>query len=235
MRDEGGPALRDEEQRAELASFLDRIEKKPLPVHVTPVVREMVEAIGDTFPFGLGKALDLLLRPRIADRTLGLLGKRGARLDLLLRNAVDPDSSRIDLASNPATAEFVARPLPGFTPDSMIAELRAIAGELIELELLRYEPPPREIDMGLYGVLARVMRETDPKGLPIPYVLARGETDARFFALLGIQTYGFLPMHLPAGLNFTKLIHAADERIPAEALDSGSDAIFKVLHRFHEA
>jgi acetylornithine deacetylase/succinyl-diaminopimelate desuccinylase-like protein len=218
-----------------LPSFLERIDKKRLPVHVTSTVREMVETVGDAFPLGLGGALKLLLRPRIADRTLGLAGKRGARLDLLLRNAVDPGSGRIQAASNPATAEFVARSLPGFSPDDTIAELRTLAGELIELELLRCEPPPREIDMGLYRVLARVMRETDPKGIPVPYVLARAETDARFFARLGIQTYGFLPMHLPPALNFTKLIHAADERIPAEALDSGSDAIFKVLHRFHEA
>jgi acetylornithine deacetylase/succinyl-diaminopimelate desuccinylase-like protein len=104
----------------------------------------------------------------------------------------------------------------------MMAELETLAGELVEFELLRYEPPPREIDMGLYRVLARVMRETDPKGVPVPYVLARAETDARFFARLGIQTYGFLPMHLPPALNFRKLIHAADERIPAEALDSGA-------------
>jgi acetylornithine deacetylase/succinyl-diaminopimelate desuccinylase-like protein len=143
--------LRDE-KLAELASFLERIDRKRLPVHVTPAVREMVETIGDAFPFG----------------------------------------------SNPATAEFVARALPGFSPDDMMAELRTLAGELVERELLRYEPPPPlEIDMGLYGVLARVMRETDPNGVPVPYVLARAKTDARFFARLGIQTYGFLPMHLP--------------------------------------
>jgi acetylornithine deacetylase/succinyl-diaminopimelate desuccinylase-like protein len=231
--DEGGSTLLRNDGLAELASFLQRIDQERLPVHVTPVVREMVEAIGDAFPFGLGKVLKLLLHPRIADRTLGFLGKQGARFDLLLRNAVDPGSGRIKVESSRATAEFVARPLPGFSPDDVIGELRAFAGEFVELELLRHDPPPREIDMGLYSVLARVMRETDPEGTPVPFVLTRGQTDARFFAGLGIQTYGFLPMHLPPNLNFTKLIHAADERIPAEALDSGSNAIFKALQRFH--
>jgi acetylornithine deacetylase/succinyl-diaminopimelate desuccinylase-like protein len=40
-------------------------------------------------------------------------------------------------------------------------------------------------------------------------------TDSRFFAQLGIQTYGFMPMRLPADFPVLKIIHAADERIPA--------------------
>jgi acetylornithine deacetylase/succinyl-diaminopimelate desuccinylase-like protein len=57
-------------------------------------------------------------------------------------------------------------------------------------------------------------------------------TDARFFSRLGIQTYGFLPMMLPASFTFNATIHAADERIPAEALRFGADAIYKALRRF---
>ena len=57
-------------------------------------------------------------------------------------------------------------------------------------------------------------------------------TDARFFSRLGIQTYGFLPMKLPADFNFNETVHAADERIPAEALSFGAGATYKVLQRF---
>lgn len=57
-------------------------------------------------------------------------------------------------------------------------------------------------------------------------------TDARHYARLGIQTYGFLPMKLPADLPFTKLTHAADERIPVDALGFGIDAIYRVLGRY---
>jgi len=54
----------------------------------------------------------------------------------------------------------------------------------------------------------------------------------RLFARLGIQTYGFLPMQLPKDMQFTKLIHAADERIPVEAIGFGTDAIYRVLERY---
>jgi acetylornithine deacetylase/succinyl-diaminopimelate desuccinylase-like protein len=56
-----------------------------------------------------------------------------------------------------------------------------------------------------------------------------GASDARFFSRLGIQTYGFLPMRLPEDFNFLSLVHAADERVPAAALDFGVDAISRVL------
>lgn len=72
----------------------------------------------------------------------------------------------------------------------------------------------------------------NPKGVPVPLLLAGG-TDARFFARLGIQTYGFLPMPLPVGFNFSNTIHAPDERVPAAAIDFGTDAVHQALCSFH--
>ena len=57
-------------------------------------------------------------------------------------------------------------------------------------------------------------------------------TDGRFFSRLGIQTYGFLPMQLPEDMRFMELIHAENERLPAEALEFGTSAIARVLERF---
>ncbi|HEX9480645.1 MAG TPA: hypothetical protein VF927_00955, partial [Solirubrobacteraceae bacterium] len=59
-----------------------------------------------------------------------------------------------------------------------------------------------------------------------------GVTDGRFFSRLGIQTYGFLPMQLPAEMPFMQLIHAPDERIPVEAVEFGTRAIERALEIF---
>jgi acetylornithine deacetylase/succinyl-diaminopimelate desuccinylase-like protein len=85
--------------------------------------------------------------------------------------------------------------------------------------------------MGLFDTLAGILREADPDGITVP-LLFPAITDARFFSRLGIQTYDFLPMKLPAGFNVSQTIHAADERIPAETLSFGADAIYKALQRF---
>jgi acetylornithine deacetylase/succinyl-diaminopimelate desuccinylase-like protein len=125
------------------------------------------------------------------------------------------------------------RLLPGCVPDNIIGEIKEIVDDDIELEVIRYDPGPLEPDMGLFDTLAAVLRSLDPEGIPIPYLLS-ASTDARFFSKIGIQTYGFIPMQLPESLNFTRLIHAADERIPVEALTFGSEAIYQLLQCFHE-
>jgi len=39
-------------------------------------------------------------------------------------------------------------------------------------------------------------------------------------------------MSLPRDFNFWQTMHAANERIPVEALTFGTDAIYKLLQRF---
>jgi acetylornithine deacetylase/succinyl-diaminopimelate desuccinylase-like protein len=85
--------------------------------------------------------------------------------------------------------------------------------------------------MGLFGTLAGILQEADPEGFPMPLLLP-GTSDARFFSRLGIQTYGFTPMNLPADFSFIQAIHGTDERIPVGAVGFGSEAIYQVLRRF---
>jgi acetylornithine deacetylase/succinyl-diaminopimelate desuccinylase-like protein len=85
--------------------------------------------------------------------------------------------------------------------------------------------------MGLFDTLAGILKEMDPGGAPIPLLLS-GYTDARVFAGLGIQTYGFNPMQLPEEFEFSKLLHAADERIPVEAVAFGANAVYQALQRY---
>ena len=54
-------------------------------------------------------------------------------------------------------------------------------------------------------------------------LLMPGVSDARFFARLGIQTYGFLPMRLPPDFDFWAGVHGADERVPADAVEFGAE------------
>jgi acetylornithine deacetylase/succinyl-diaminopimelate desuccinylase-like protein len=88
--------------------------------------------------------------------------------------------------------------------------------------------------MTLFPRLGGILRELDAAARPVPLLLP-AVTDGRHFARLGIQTYGFLPMQLPAELRFMDLVHAEDERIPVEALDFGTRAISRLLERVGDA
>jgi acetylornithine deacetylase/succinyl-diaminopimelate desuccinylase-like protein len=219
---------------AKLGKLLVDLDRKRLPVHVTPAARAMFERLADGLPRVRRAAVRALLNPKLTDRVLPLLGERGRGFEPLLRNTVSATivhaGEKINVVPAEVEIELDARALPGFTPAAVIAEVQAIAGKDVELDLVRHDPGPPDPDLALFDTLAGVLREIDPDAVPIP-LLQAGVTDARFFARLGIQTYGFLPMRLPADFPFLRFVHAADERIPADAVEFGADALFRALQR----
>jgi len=223
---------------ARLARFLRQLDRHPLPVHVTPAARQMIEAMAAALPFPAGFILRQLLNPSLTDRVLKLLGDRVQLFEPLLRNTVNVTivrgGEKINVIPSQVDIEMDGRLLPGFGPEDMIAELRHVVGDEVELAVKRYDPAGAEPDMGLFDTLADVLRRADPRGVPLPLLLP-AVTDGRFFSRLGIQTYGFTPMKLPPDFKFFDTIHGADERIPVEAVDFGADAIHAVLQRYGAA
>ncbi len=219
---------------AGLACFLRRLDAHRLPAHITPAARLMLAPMASTLGGISGLMIRQLLNPGLTDRVLTLLGARGQLFDPLLHNTVSPTilhgSDKINVIPGQVVVELDGRLLPGFRPEHLISEVRAVVGEDVMLEVIRHDPGPAEPDMGWFDTLAGILKEADPEGVPIPLLLS-GTTDGRFFAQLGIQTYGFLPMQLPEGFNFTRTIHAADERIPLAALEFGTNAVYQALQR----
>jgi acetylornithine deacetylase/succinyl-diaminopimelate desuccinylase-like protein len=220
---------------ARLGKLLSDLDRKRLPVHVTPVVRESIERMAAALPRAQATVLRSLLKPRFTDAALRVLGEQGALFEPMLRNTVNATivrgGDKINVVPSEIVLELDGRSLPGFGPEELMAEVHDVFGDDVELELVRHDPGPDEPDLGLFETLAGVIRELDPEGIPVP-LLQIGVTDGRFFSQLGIQTYGFLPMRLPEGFRFTKLIHAADERIPVEALEFGAEAVWRAVRRF---
>ncbi len=217
-----------------LGRFLRDLDRKRLPVHVTPVAREMLEQMGAALPRPQRAVMQSLLQPRLTDRTLPLLGAAARATEPLLRNTVTATivrgGDKINVVPSEVEVELDGRALPGFGPEELIGEVQDLVGADVELELVRHDPGPPEPDLELFDTLADVLRELDPGATPIP-LLQIGVTDARFFSRLGIQTYGFLPLRLPEGFDFAPLLHAADERVPADAIEFGAEAVSLALQR----
>ncbi|MCA9956193.1 MAG: M20/M25/M40 family metallo-hydrolase [Ardenticatenaceae bacterium] len=220
---------------AKLGQILTKLDQNRLPVHITPEVRAMYEAIAANVAFPTSLILRLLLNPSLTNLTLGVLGPMRQQFDALLRHTVSPTlvqgGHKINVIPSEVSLQLDGRLLPGYQPKDLINELHTLLGNEVEIEMFHHDPGPPAANMALFDTLADILRRADPNGVPIPLVLP-AVTDARHFARLGIQTYGFLPMQLPPDFNFSATIHAAEERIPAAALDFGTAAIFELLTRF---
>ncbi|MBN1487461.1 MAG: M20/M25/M40 family metallo-hydrolase, partial [Anaerolineae bacterium] len=218
---------------AKLADVLHILDRQRLPVHITPTARELITTLKDNLPFPQGTVIGQLLNPMLTDRVLDILGEQANQLNPILHNTVSPTivngGSKINVIPSTITLDMDGRLLPGFTQEDMLRELGALLGDGVDLEVTHYEDGPPEADMGRYDVLERIIGKADPEGTPMPYLLS-GVTDARHFARLGMQMYGFIPLDLPNGSLDT--IHAADERVPVKAVEDGTEIVYTLLKEF---
>ena len=220
---------------ARLGTLLSKLDKKKMPVHITETVKLQLNTIASNLSFPSSMFISLLKYPLFTDMILKLLGTIAVEFDSLTHHTVNVINVHggEQIYGIPSKLEVVlsVNLLPGYTPDDIISELKKIIGNEYEYETLYYVPVPEKIDMGLFGTLKNILNGTDPEGIVVPIVLP-STTDARFFSKLGIQTYGFIPMALPEEMNFSQLLHSADERIPLEAIEFGANNIYELLKFF---
>ena len=225
---------------AALGRLLTTLDTRRLPVHITPVMRQMIAAMAESVPAPLDATLMQLLDPAQTDAVLDSLGEQGIRLarslDSLLHNTLSATvvtgGFKTNVIPSVIELELDGRVLPGYTSDAMQAEVKALLGADLELEIIRHDPGLADVDMSLFPLLADLVREADPDGIPIPAMVG-GFTDGRMFARLGIQNYGFLPQRMPDDFAGSGLVHGANERIPVSSLEFGTQALYRLLERYH--
>jgi acetylornithine deacetylase/succinyl-diaminopimelate desuccinylase-like protein len=234
----GSMPLRDGAM-ASLGKLLGALNAQRLPVHITPVTQQMISAIAETLPAPSDAALARLLDASQTNAALDALDAQGVRaargLDALLHNTVNATviraSNKTNVIPSEIEVELDGRVLPGYTAADIQAEIRAIAGDDLELKVIRHDAVDGKPDMTLYPLLADLIRQADPTGVPIPSMVG-GFTDGRMFARLGIQNYGFLPQNLPADFSSAGMVHGADERVPVETIEFGTRVLYNLLERY---
>ena len=220
---------------AQTADLLTQLDRWRLPVIPTPAVQLMFNAIADQLSFPSGPIIRGLLNPALTNSLLKLMGEQGASLEPLLRHTINATiingglkqnviPSKIDLA-------FDVRLLPGVSTQSFLDLLQSELRTSAKFEVLGEGPIAPAPNMAMFDTLAAILHDADPTGTPVPLVLP-AVTDGRFFAKLGIQTYGFTPMQFPEGFNPASMAHAADERIPVGAVGFGTAAMVELIKRY---
>jgi acetylornithine deacetylase/succinyl-diaminopimelate desuccinylase-like protein len=221
-----------------LSQALERLHKAGhLPVHITPPVEAMFDALASQFGFPISVVLSLLRNPALAGRLLNRLsGDTGSFLGALLTNSVSPTMLKAGAKANviPSQAEATldCRLLPGQTSEDAKAEILAIAGDRISLDIVHTSGGAAfPVDTPLYRLMEEATHQMDPEGLTFP-MLMPGATDASEYKRAGICMYGFTPVILPPDLPLAKMAHGHDERIPISAIRAGLPALWQVVSEF---
>jgi acetylornithine deacetylase/succinyl-diaminopimelate desuccinylase-like protein len=241
LRGPGGHASRQGRSgtaMGRLATLLTAVHDGRMPAHVTPAVDLMLAELAEHSAEPLAGRFRALRADPALPVPYDLLSEPDAVfLDSILRNTVNATivrtSDKINVLPSTITVDLDGRILPGaWTVADYVTELRGLIGDEPEVELLlEGEPMPAPQLGSCYELLTDVLREADPEGLPLP-MLTTASTDARLFASLGIACYGWLPLRVPPGARYQDTMHAADERVPVDALRFGADRVHRMIERY---
>lgn len=206
-----------------LAAAIARIGAHEWPVRLTPAMRTLLAAVGDL----AGQEAT----PENAEELVEEFGGAARMLGAVIRNTCNPTmlgaGYKVNVIPSEATAHVDGRFLPGHE-DEFFATLAELVGEGIEIEAVSHQQPwETPYDGDLVDAMTRSLLAEDPDAIVAPYLMSGG-TDAKHFRKLGMRSYGFAPLRLPADLDFTALFHGVDERVPVDALQFGA----RVFDRF---
>jgi acetylornithine deacetylase/succinyl-diaminopimelate desuccinylase-like protein len=206
-----------------LAGAVARIGAHEWPVRLTPTMEVLLATVADL--------AGTEATPENAPALIEEFGGAARMLGAVIRNTVNPTQLgagyKVNVVPTEATAHVDGRFLPGYE-DEFFQTLRELCGDGVEWDFLSHQQPwETPYDGDLVGAMTRSILAEDPEGVVAPYTMSGG-TDAKHFRKLGMRSYGFAPLRLPADLDFTALFHGVDERVPTDALEFGA----RVFDRF---
>jgi acetylornithine deacetylase/succinyl-diaminopimelate desuccinylase-like protein len=221
-----GSMLHEDNALTALCKAVTAVGEHQWPVRRTKTVDRFLDDLGDAYGLDVsGDNIQELLRK---------LGTFGMLVGATLQNTANPTMLNAGYKHNviPTVAEasIDGRVLPGFEAE-FDETIRALVGEGIEIETMvadiAIEAP---FDTATVDLMASVLRAEDPMARPVPYMISGG-TDAKAFTKIGVVCYGFSPLQMPADLDYWRLFHGVDERVPVDGLRFG----VRVLDRFLRA
>lgn len=218
-----GSMIHTDNAVTELARAVTRIGNHKWPVRRTKTV--------DAFLASLSDAYGVEIDANDTEDLVQKLGTLGLLVGATLQNTANPSmldaGYKVNVIPSEAIAHIDGRVLPGYE-DEFDNTIRELVGEHLQMEYISndiaIEAP---FDTLTVDLMASVLRSEDPTAHVVPYMISGG-TDAKALSTLEIDCYGFSPLQMPADLDYWRLFHGVDERVPVEGLQFG----VRVLDRF---
>lgn len=197
--------------------------------HEFPIVR--TPAL-DAFLQAYGSARGIPFSAEGFEKELGELGFVSTLIAPSLRSTATPTfleaGGKTNIIPGEAKARLDIRILPG-DDDRLRAGIVELVGDDVDVRWGRWwSATEAPVDSPLLGVLQSAIDAEDAGATVVPYLLP-ASTDNKHFARLGIAGYGFVPLRVPDDFDVFGQFHAADERIPVDALAFSARTTARIL------
>jgi acetylornithine deacetylase/succinyl-diaminopimelate desuccinylase-like protein len=219
-----GSMIHTDNAVTELARAVTRIGDYSWPRRRTRTVDRFLDELSDAYGIDLTDS-DM-------ETVLARLGTLGLLVGATMQNTANPTmldaGYKVNVIPTEAVAHIDGRVLPGFE-EEFDDTIRALIGPGLTMEFVNsdiaLEAP---FDTATVDLMAQVLRDHDPGARAVPYMISGG-TDAKALSRLEIDCYGFSPLKMPADLDYWRLFHGVDERVPVEGLRFGVDVLDQFL------
>ncbi len=210
----------------ELAAAVARLGQHTWPVRLTPSMQVLLSAVGEI--------AGVEATPENAEQLVEEFGSAARMIGAVIRHTTNPTmlnaGYKVNVVPGEATAHVDGRFLPGYE-DEFFTTLAELLGDSISVD---YVSKQHALETTFDGHIAEAITASilaeDPGATVAPYLMSAG-TDAKHWKKLGIRSFGFAPLRLPADLDFTALFHGVDERVPVDALEFGARVFDDFLGR----
>ena len=219
-----GSMRNDDNAVAELVRVVTALDSHVWPATLHPAQQAFLDNVGET--------LDIQITSSNVEETLTKLGSIARMVGATMSHTLTPTMLEAGYKANViprvATACLDGRYLPG-RKEEFLDIVRGYLSEKVRMEFIQ-EQPGVEAEWGttLTDAMAASVREFDPTAKLTPYLMSGG-TDAKGWAKLGIQCYGFTPLKLPPDFEFISMFHGVDERVPVESVEFCTDVFDRFL------
>lgn len=138
---------------------------------------------------------------------------------------------KVNVIPNQAEAAIDGRFLPGHEME-FDAVMRELIGPDLDIETINRDiAVEASFETPIVSAMAHALIRHDPGAAVAPYMISGG-TDAKALSTLGISCYGFSPLLLPADIDYWRLFHGVDERVPIDGLKFGVDVLDDFLRSY---
>ena len=210
------------------------------PQHNTPVVAHFIRELAKASPFPQKALLPLLLKPHFSRYLLDLLRKQNESqanaMGAMIQKTVSPTilkaGSKVNVIPHGASADVDGRVIPGQSMQEFLAEVQKVVGDDIRIDVLeQHDGTVFTSKTPLFDKICSVLDRRDPGGVPVPFMIP-GFTDSFAYGRLGATCYGFAPVKLDPGIDFTSMYHGHNERIPTSGFVWGVRTLYEVVSEF---